>query len=79
MTERYEADPFPGMSEREMLEGLGREGLANHIIELGSRASHLESKMNIAAEVLEGTYGVTIEQVLQERSSPPGGERNNGQ
>ena len=74
MTERFEH--LPGLSEREILEGLGAEALTNYITGLGAKASVLETKMNEAAEILEGVYGVTVDEVLRRRESR--GETNNG-
>lgn len=66
MTER---EHLPGLSEREILEGMGAEALVKHIMMLGQRASHIENKMNEAANVLEGTYGLTVEEYLESQEA----------
>lgn len=65
MTERHEH--LPGLSEREVLEGMGTEALVDHILRLGERATHIERKMNEAADILEGAYGLTVDDVLSAR------------
>lgn len=63
---------LPGLSEREILECMGPEALVDHIIALGEKATKIENKMNEAADVLEGAYGLTVEQMLQIRQSVAG-------
>lgn len=67
MIERQET--LPGLSERELLESMGPESLVDHIVELGRRATEIENKMNEAADVLEGAYGVSVEDVMKMRES----------
>lgn len=69
MSEKFqrEQDAIPGLEERELLESMGKDKIVDHIVELGDQATNIEGKMNQAAEVLEGAYGVTVESVLQER------------
>lgn len=56
--------PLPGMSRREVYESMTPEALARHIVGLGEQVSQLESEMDLAADVLEGGYGKTVEEVL---------------
>ena len=71
---------FPGMSEQEILESMTPENLVKHILMLGEKATQIETKMNKASEVLEGTYGLTVEQVLRNSDTTlvvfEGGENN---
>lgn len=61
------------ITEREVYEGMSPGQLANLILAHGELVSNYERSMNLAAEVLEGAYGLTVEQVLQMR------EKENGQ
>ncbi len=74
-----ERDHLPGLSEREVLESLGPEALVEHIMTLGEKVSTLENKMNEAAEILEGVYGLTVNDVLSQRESQVAGEKQNEQ
>ena len=72
---------LPGMSQQELLESMGPEGIVDHILKLGEKASKIEQDMNLASEILEGAYGLTVEQVLTERDTAlvvlRGGEKQN--
>lgn len=72
---------LPGMSQQELLESMGPEGIVDHILKLGEKASKIEQDMNLASETLEGAYGLTVEQVLTERDTTlvvlRGGEKQN--
>lgn len=61
------------LSEREVLEQMGPDAIVNLILEHGERVSEYERTMNLASEVLEGAYGVSVESVLQKRE-----RENNG-
>lgn len=67
MIERQEA--LPGLSERELLESIGAEAVVDHILKLGGTVAEIEKRMNLAAEVLEGAYGVTVEEILHKRGT----------
>lgn len=77
--ERQES--LPGLSKQELLESMQPDQIVDYILELGSRASEIEQEMNLASEVLEGAYGLTVEQVLTERDTTlvalGGGEKQN--
>ena len=73
---------MPGLSETEPLESIGVEGVVDHIIRLGEVATEIERRMNIASEILEGVYGVTVEQVLANNDTTLvviRGEKQNGE
>lgn len=74
---------LPGMSQQELLEAMGPEGIVDHMLKLGEKASKIEQDMNLASEILEGAYGLTVEQVLTERDTTlvvlRGGEKQNGE
>ena len=67
MIERQES--LPGLSEVELLESMGPDGIVDHILKLGEKATEIEKRMNLAAEVLEGAYGVTVEEILHKRGT----------
>lgn len=56
------------LTEREVLEGMTPSQLVDYILKSGEKVSALESAMNLASDVLEGAYGTTVEQVLNERN-----------
>ena len=73
---------LPGMSHLEILEAMGPRGILEHILRLGEKASKIEQDMNLASEVLEGAYGLTVEQMLAKRDTtllPEGGEKQSGE
>lgn len=72
MSERYLQPTLPGMSKTELLEAMDKDALVDHILMLGARATEIETDMNIAAEVLEGAFGVTVADVLLEREQTDG-------
>lgn len=82
MIEKYEEPTLPGLSERETLEGFSPQQITDYIVHMGSQVTELETKMNLASEVLEGTYGVTVEDVLNKGRSTrlsDAGEKQNEQ
>lgn len=56
------------MTEREVLEGLTEQQLVDYILQSGEKVTALKNAMNLASEVLEGAYGTTVEQILDERN-----------
>ena len=70
MTERFNQEPL--ITERDIYEGMSPNQLANLILAHGELVSSYERSMNLAAEVLEGAYGLTVEQVLQQREKENG-------
>lgn len=83
MIEKYQPqETLPGLSERETLEGFSAQQLTDYIVHMGGQVTELETKMNLASEVLEGTYGVTVEDILNRGRSTRlsgAGEKQNGQ
>ena len=67
MIERQES--LPGLSEVELLESMGPDGIIDHILKLGEKATEIEKRMNLASEVLEGAYGVTVDTILRKRDT----------
>lgn len=65
MIERQES--LPGLSEVELLESMGAEKVVDYIIGLGEKVTEIEKRMNLASEVLEGAYGITVEQVMRKK------------
>ena len=57
------------VSEREVLEGMSADNIVDLILEHGERVSQYERLMNLASEVLEDSYGVTVEEILEERNT----------
>lgn len=85
MTEILKQETLPGMSEVELLEALDADSIVDHILEMGKQVTELEKKMNTASDVLEGAYGLTVEDVLARRESQHStllsgdGEKQNGE
>lgn len=71
MTERYEHPTLPGFSQREYFESLTPDQLLNYILDQGERVTAIEKDMDLAAEVLEGGYGLSVEDMLSRK------EKNN--
>jgi hypothetical protein len=67
MNRCHEELPLPGLSVREAMEKLGAEGLVDYIIRLGEIVTKKERDMNLASSVLEETFGLTVEDVPQQR------------
>lgn len=59
--------PLPGLSEREVLESMNPEQIVDLILKDGERVTEIEKRMNQASEVLEGAYGLTVDEVLNQR------------
>lgn len=76
MSEKYEHPTLPGFSQREYFESLSPDQLLNYILELGEKVTKIEKEMNLAAEVLEGGYGLTVEQMLSRSGENKNGEPN---
>lgn len=70
MTERMGQEPL--LTEREVLEGMSSDQIVDLILQNGERVTAIERSMSLAAEVLEGAYGRTVEQVLKEREKQNG-------
>lgn len=62
-----------GMDTRSLLESMEPDAIVNYILAQGERISLIEREMNLASEVLEGAYGLTVEQVLAEREQNKNG------
>ena len=56
------------LSDQEVLEAMKPEQIVDYILKTGERVSALERAMNLASEVLEGAYGTTVEEILDERN-----------
>lgn len=69
------ADTLPGFSKRELLEGMTADAIADHVMLLGGRITEIEFDMDLAAEVLQGVYGVSVSDVLDLREK----ETQNGE
>lgn len=73
MSDNFEVTgEVPEVSMRTIYEGMGIQELTDHILGLGEQATHIEQQMDLAADVLENGYGVTVEQVLSDRERPQG-------
>lgn len=79
----YSQDNLPNMYERELLESMTPRQIIEHIIKLGNKVSEIERDMNLASEVLEDAYGLTVDSVLSEGGTTlvalEGGEYKNGE
>ncbi len=62
-------ETLPGMSDRELLEGMSPDQIVDSILREGQKVSDIERYMNLASDVLEGAYGLTVDQILQEREN----------
>lgn len=60
-------ETLPGMSDRELLESMTPDQIVDEILRKGEQVSQIERFMNVASDVLEGAYGLTVPQVLTER------------
>ena len=40
---------LPGLSEVELLESMGQDGIVDHILKLGEKATEIEKRMNLAS------------------------------
>jgi len=58
--------------ELRMLESMQPDEIVDRILNLGEQATDIEHKMNLASYVLEGAYGITVEDALRERRSRRG-------
>lgn len=74
---------LPNMSEVELLESMTPDQIVRHILDLGEKIDKLEKNMNLASEVLEDAYGLSVDQVLTRNDctllSIDGGEKQNGE
>lgn len=61
------------LSEREVLEGLGKEGLVDFILTKGVEVAEIERLMSLASDALEG-YGTTVEVELDKREIKNGNQ-----
>lgn len=60
-------EALPGLSRREQFEAMTPDGIVDHIVGLGGKVDEIKTEMDEASTVLEGAYGVTVEQVLADR------------
>lgn len=68
------------MTKIEYLESMDPQKLAGHILNLGEKVTEIENEMNLASDVLEGVYGLTVEQVLHSNDPRSGDkEKQNGE
>lgn len=73
MTGEYQPH-IEGLSEREILEGMSPDSIVNTILTQGEKVSDIERSMNLASDVLQGAYGLTVEEVLRKREKDTNGE-----
>lgn len=66
-TQQKADTPLPGMGERELLESMSPEQIVDLILADGERVTEIEKRMNQASEVLEGAYGLTVDEILGQR------------
>jgi len=64
----YNDQHLEGLSKREVLENMLPDQLVNLILANGKKVSEIEKQMDLASNVLEGAYGKTVEQILDERN-----------
>ena len=60
-------ETLPGMSDRELLEGMTPDQIVDQILQKGEQVAAIERFMNIAGDVLENHHNVTVMQILTER------------
>jgi hypothetical protein len=72
MAEQLNPNQNELISEREVLEGMSSEEIVDLILAHGEKVSKYEGFMNLASDVLEGAYGITVEEVLQKRERETG-------
>lgn len=67
------SEHLPGLSKREVLEGMTPDSLVDLILSTGEKIGAMESEMNLASQVLEG-YGTTVERELAKRERETNGK-----
>ena len=72
----FEHPTLPGFSPREVLEGLSPDQIVDTILADGAEIQKIEKRMDLAAEVLEGAYGLTVAEVLGRREREQNGEQS---
>lgn len=65
MTEIYKQEPLPGLTRREILETMTQPQIVEYIVHLGKRGEELEAEMDLAADVLEKEFGVTVSEAFE--------------
>lgn len=63
------------MERQKTIETLNKSDLVDRILDLGSQVTNIEREMNSLAELLETSYGVSVDDVLLQRESE---EKQNG-
>jgi len=70
MTEAFLEQPL--FTIQESLEGLNPDQLVDLIMQHGETISKYERIMNLASDVLEGAYGLNVDDVLNKREKENG-------
>ncbi len=60
-------ETLPGLSDRELLEGMTPDQIVDEILQHGEKVGEIERRMSLASDVLEGAYGVTVDDILRIR------------
>lgn len=60
-------ETLPGMSDQELFEGMTPDQIVDDILRNGEKVGEIERRMNLASEVLEGAYGMTVDDILRNR------------
>ena len=65
-----ETEPqLEGLDERAIFESMQPNEIVDYILDRGKRVAQIERMMSLASEVLEGGYGLTVDEVLQKREN----------
>lgn len=62
-------ETLPGLSDRELYEGMTPDQIVEDILRNGEKVGEIERRMSMASDVLEGAYGLTVDDVLRTRES----------
>ena len=60
-------ETLPGMSEREIYEGMTPESLLQQIENDLTKIESIRERIRLASDVLAGAYGIEIDPILEER------------
>lgn len=60
-------ETLPGMSEREIFEGMGKEALLNQVTLDLERMETIRDRIRLASDVLAGAFGIEIDPLLEGR------------